>query len=405
MLPMLPLRRLIPALSLLMLASAQAAPVRVEFWHAMGNVQDKVGAYVYEFNKSQSTYEVVAVPQGNYRELFPKLQTALKTGKAPALVQLEFTQFPVLAQSGQLIDLSRMVDTVPDSLSGDIYPSVWKSGQINGKTYGLPWNISVPVLMYNAGALRSTGQPVPTTWAQLEMVSRAIKGHTTRRPLVIAADAWTYEANVLSRGGRLIENGAPTLNSPDSLEALTQLARMSATGLAQPRSLNEVAAGAFDFARGKNHFILASVANWTDAKKIPFLELGVAPFLCEKVGTCAVPLGGAALSMPKGTSAQEQAGALAFWQFLMEPKRLADWVSVTAYVPPRRAAVPLLDGWYKQNESIREAHAQISRAVPRPTNPEYSSWIPLIEAAITKATTGKATAKAALDEAQHLAAK
>lgn len=396
------MRFLLPLVSLSLLASAQAAPVRVEFWHAMMGVQDTVNGYARDFNKAQDQFEIVPVGQGNYRELLPKLQTALKTGKAPAMVQLEFTQFPRLAESGQLLDLTRSVGNLPDALFNDFYPAVWKSGQYGGKTYGLPWNVSVPVLMYNAGAIKRAGVSFPNTWTGLEAASRSL-ATGGKRPLVAAADAWTFEANVLSRGGSLVSGTQPNLNSPDALEALTQLARMSAAGQAQPRTLGEATRAAFDFARGQNIFVLASVANWTDARKVPFFNLGIAPFPCEKPGACTVPLGGGTLVIPKGTSAQEQAGALAFWQYLMEPARVAGWVQTTAYAPPRKAAVPLLEGWYSKNPQMRAAHAQMSRAVPRPSTPDYAEWVTLLEEAITKATTGKMSAKAALDEAQKQA--
>ncbi|MCD0162349.1 ABC transporter substrate-binding protein, partial [Deinococcus sp. 6YEL10] len=73
------------------------------------------------------------------------------------------------------------------------------------------------------------------------------------------------------------------------------------------------------------------------------------------------------------------------------------------YAPPRRAAVPLLEGWYARNPQLRAAHAQMNRAVPRPTTPEYAAWTVLLEDAMQKATTGKLSAKAALDEAQRQA--
>ncbi|MBB6017293.1 ABC transporter substrate-binding protein [Deinococcus radiopugnans] len=385
-------------------SSAQAAPLRLEFWHAMTGVQDTVNGYAQAFNKAQSAYEIVPVSQGNYRELQPKLEAAIRAGTPPALAQVEFTQFPALAAGGQLLDLTSAVAALPGGLTGDFYPAVWKSGQFGGRQYGLPWNVSVPVLMYNAGALKKAGVKAPGSWAELEAAAARLAGGS-KRPLVAVADAWTFEANVLSRGGALVDGTKPALNSPDAVEALTQLARMSAAKTAQPRTLNDATRAAFDFARGQNVFALASVANWIDARKLPFFDLGIAPFPCEKPGACSVPLGGATLSVPRGNSAAAQAGALAFWQFLNEPARLANWVQVTAYAPPRKAVTPLLEGWYTKNPQLRAAHAQLNRAVPRPAVPAYEGWTRLLEDAINRATTGKQSARAALDEAQRQALK
>ncbi|WP_216319586.1 ABC transporter substrate-binding protein [Deinococcus aestuarii] len=394
------MRRLSLPLSLLLAASAQAAPLRIEFWHAMD--QGAVTASTQAFNRSQSAFEIVPVAGGNYRELNDKLQAALGAGKAPPLAQVEFTRFARLAADGRLTDLSRLTGALPGDLTRDLYAPVWRAGEVGGKRFGLPWNVSVPVLMYNAGSLRRSGAAVPGTWAEVEAVSRQLATRG-RRPLVAAADAWTFEANVTSRGGSLVVNGRPNLNGPEAVEALTQLARMSAAGLAQPRRLSEATRGAFDFARGQNVFVLASVANWTDARKLPFFQLGIAPFPCGGAGGCTLPLGGAHLVVPQGASPQEQAGALAFWQFLMEPARLAEWVKATAYAPTRRSVTPLLNDWYAKNPQIRAAHAQLDRAQPRPTAPAFEQWTFSLEDAISQATTGKLSAKAALDEAQRRA--
>ncbi|MDV6373540.1 extracellular solute-binding protein [Deinococcus arenicola] len=398
------MRLLAPLSALLLLSAASAAPLRLEFWHAMTGVQDTVSGYAAAFNKSQSAYEIVPVSQGNYRELQPKLDAAIRAGRPPALAQVEFTQFPALAAGGQLLDLTGAVNALPGSLTTDFYPAVWKSGQLGGKFYGLPWNVSVPVLMYNAGALKRAGVKAPDTWTELEAAAAKLAGGS-KRPLVAVADAWTFEANVLSRGGLLVDGTKPALNSPDAVDALTQLARMTAARTAQPRTLNDATRAAFDFARGQNVFALASVANWIDARKLPFFDLGIAPFPCEKVGACTVPLGGATLSVPRGNTAAAQAGALAFWQFLNDPARLAGWVQTSAYAPPRRAVTPLLEGWYTKNPQLRAAHAQLNRAVPRPPVPAYEGWTRLLETAIDGATNDKLSAKAALEEAQRQALK
>ena len=389
---------------MLLLPAAEAAPVRIEFWHAMDGVQGKVAEYARQFNASQERYEVVPVSKGNYRELQPALTKAIGAGNAPALAQLEFTQIAPMVAAGQLADLSQEDNTLSPDLLKDFYAPAWKAGEVNGKRFALPWNLSVPVLMYNAGSLRRAGVNPPATWTEVEAASKRLASGG-KRPLVAAADAWTFEANVLSRGGSLVMGAGPNLNGPEAVEALTQLSRMSAAGQAQPRTLGEATRAAFDFARGQNLFVMASVANWTDARKVPFFQLGIAPFPCEKAGACTVPLGGGALVVPRGASAQQQAGAVAFWAFLMEGSRLADWVKTTAYAPPRRSVTPLLSDWYRQNPQIKVAHAQMERAAPRPNLASYGVWTTALEDAIWKAVTGKATAQAALNEAQSKAKK
>ena len=386
-------------LSLTLAVSASAAPVKIAFWHSMEGVKDVVAGYAKDFNASQDAYEVVPASVGNYRETPAKLQAAIKAGTAPVLFQAEFTYFNKLVGDGQLANLDRYEAGLDAGFVKDFYPAVWKAGEVGGVRYGLPWNVSTPVLFYNARALRQAGAGVPKTWTELEATSNRLK--SGRRPYLTIADAWTFEALVSTRGGRLVVNGKPTFDSPEAVAALDQLARMVKGGSAQARTLNEAVGAAFDFTRGQNLMVAASIANWTDFQKLPFLELGAAQFPCEKV--CTVPIGGANLGIVKGSSAQEQAGALAFWKFLMEPARLADWVKATAYVTPRRSVQASLDGYYAKNPYRKAAYDQMDDTVPRPTAPEYYVWQKYLEDAIHKASTGQMTALAALQEAQRKA--
>ena len=386
-------------LSLALTASAVAAPIKIAFWHSMEGVKDVVAGYAKDFNASQDAYEVVPASVGNYREAPAKLQAAIKASNAPVLFQAEFTYFNKLVGDGQLANLDKYEAGLDAGFVKDFYPAVWKAGEVGGVRYGLPWNVSTPVLFYNARALRQSGAAVPKTWSELEATAGRLKAG--RRPLLTIADAWTFEALVSTRGGRLVVGGKPTFDSPEAVAALEQLSRMVKGGSAQARTLGEAVGAAFDFTRGQNLMVAASIANWTDFQKLPFLELGAAQFPCEKV--CTVPIGGANLGVVKGSSPQEQAGALAFWKFLMEPARLADWVRATAYVTPRRSVQGSLDGYYAKNPYREAAYDQMDDTVPRPTAPEYYVWQKYLEDAIHKASTGQTTALAALQEAQRRA--
>jgi ABC-type glycerol-3-phosphate transport system substrate-binding protein len=378
---------------------AAAAPVQITFWHSMDGVKDVVAAYARDFNASQSQFLVVPTSAGNYRETPARLQAAIKAGNAPVLFQAEFTYFNKLVGDGQLAALDKLTAGLPGDLVKDFYPAVWKAGDVGGVRYGLPWNVSTPVLFYNAKALRQAGATVPKTWTELEATASKLKAG--RRPYLSIADAWTFEALVSARGGKLVVSGKPTFDSPEAVAALDQLSRMVRGGSAQTRTLGEAVGAAFDFTRGQNLMVAASIANWTDFQKLPFLELGAAQFPCEKV--CTVPIGGAELGVVKGASFQEQAGALAFWRFLMEPARLADWVKATAYVTPRRSVQASLDGYYAKNPYRKAAYDQMDDTTTRPTAPEYYTWQKYLEDAIHKASSGQMTPLAALQEAQRRA--
>lgn len=381
--------------------SASAAPVKITFWHSMESVRDLVQRYADEFNRSQNQYEVVPVVVGNYREAEPRLQTAIKAGNAPVLFQAELTYFTKLAEEGRLADLERFEKTLGADLIRDFYPAVWNAGEYEGKRYGLPWNVSTPVLYFNASALRRVGVQPPRTLAEFEAAAKRLGGRG-KKPFLAVADAWTFEGLVAANGGTVVKDGRPNFTSAEVVAAMEFLARMTREGTAVGRTLDEAPRAAFDFVRGVNSLAFASVANWPEFQKLAVLfELGATPMPCAS--KCAVPIGGAELVILKDASAQEQAGAFAFWKYLMEPKVLENWVQSTFYVTPRRSVQPLLQDFYSKNGYRAAAFSQLENAVPRPTAPGYATWRGFLEEAIVRVTKEGVAPRAALEDAQKKA--
>ena len=229
------------------------------------------------------------------------------------------------------------------------------------------------------------------------LTARGVKGW------IAFADSWQFEQMVLSRGGSVVtEDGKPNFTSKEVVEALEFMRDRVREGSAVPRNLGETRFAILDFVRTKAGMAIASIANWPDI--LPFsvaFELGVAPL--PRGTKTIVPFGGAQLVVTKDSSAEEQAGAFAFWQFLMEPKNIVTWTKASYYVPVRRSALPQLADWYKQNPYRKVAFEQFDEAVSRPRVPGYAVWKTFLEEAIEKAAKGAAEPRAALEEAQKRA--
>lgn len=393
--------RLLFASLALALGSAHAAPVKITFWHSMDGSRDLVARLAADFNRAQSQYEVVPVVAGDYREAPAKLEAALKAGNPPALFQAELTYFPKLVADGRLANLERFENTLSPEVVQDFYPAVWAYGDLGGKRFGLPWNVSTPTLFYNARALRRAHQAPPKTYAELEATARALSGRGKRGFLAVA-EAWTFEQIVAANGGSVVKDGAPNFTSPEVVASLEFLTRMTRGGTASAHTVGEARRAAVDFVRGVDSMAVASVANWTDLGRLGvFIEVGAAPVPCA--AKCAVPFGGAQLVVLSSASAAEQAGAFAFWQFLMQPANLKTWVEGTLYLPPRKSVQPLLADFFKQNPQRQAVFAQLDYAVGRPRVPQYDTWRGFLEEAIAKAIKGGAAPRDALQEAQNRA--
>lgn len=377
------------------------AQVEIPFWHAMdGPAGRAIDQFAKEFNAKQRSFRVVPVYKGDYRDEESSLVSALRAGGAPVLYQAEVVFFPRLVAEGSVVALDDLVRALP--FENDLFDAAWEYGIIGGKRYGLPFNTSTPVLFFNENQLRAKGLKVPTNWKEFGEVARAMSSRQSKG-FIALTESWTFEAMVTSRGGNLVTpDGKPNFTSPQVVEALEFLQNLNRSGVISVRNLAEATFAQLDFVRTKGMMVFASIANWPAAENFSFaFKLGVAPVPREPDGK--VPLGGAQLVVVRGASPEQQRGAVEFWKYLMEPEVVARWVQASYYLPMRKSAEPLLEGFYKENPYRRVAFQQVGNAQPRPRVPQFAVWRNFLEEALEKTLKGNVPARQALEEAQRKA--
>ncbi|GAB5602997.1 ABC transporter substrate-binding protein [Thermus sp. FJN-A] len=379
------------------------AQTEVPFWHSMdGPAGRLLAAFAQEFNGRQGQYRVTPQYVGDYRDAETKLVAALRTGTGPVLFQAEISFFPRLVAEGRALALDPYL-SLDRAFVDDLFAPAWNYGLVEGRRFGLPLNTSTPVLFYNLDAFRAKGLKAPRNWKEFEETAKAL---TTRQAkgfiFVTDPQAWLFEAMVTSRGGSLVREGRPNFASKEALEALEMLHRLKEAGALSVRSMAESTFAQLDFVRTKGMMVMASIANWPAAENFSFaFALGVAPVPREPGGR--VPMGGAQLVVLKGASEAQVRGALEFWRYLMEPGNVARWVEASYYVPVRKSALPLLEGFYRENPFRKVAFEQIAQAQERPRLPLFSTWAGLLAEALEKSLKGGMPPQRALEEAQRKA--
>jgi ABC-type glycerol-3-phosphate transport system substrate-binding protein len=394
------MKKLWPLLFLLLPALAQ---VEVPFWHSMdGPAGRLLAAFAQEFAAKDGRYRVLPQYVGGYRDGETKLVAALRSGTAPVLFQAEISFFPRLVAEGRALALDPYLN-LERSFLEDLFEPAWNYGLLEGKRYGLPLNTSTPVLFYNLDAFRAKGLKVPRNWKEFEEAAKALTSRQAKGFIFVTdPQAWLFEAMVTSRGGNLVKDGKPNFTSKEALEALEMLDRLNRAGALSARSMAEATFAQLDFVRTKGMMVMASIANWPAAENFSFaFTLGVAPVPREPGGK--VPMGGAQLVVLKGASEAQVRGALEFWKYLMEPRNVARWVEASYYVPVRKSAIPLLEGFYRENPFRKVAFEQIAHAQERPKEPQFTAWASLLAEALERSLKGGVPPRKALEEAQRKA--
>lgn len=387
---------------LILLGSFTFAQTTITFWHSQVSTVETVNKLAAGFNAIQSEFVVEPVYTGTYPDSSIKLITAVSNDSGPVMFDAEVTVFAKLISENAVLPLNDLTASLSTNFIADIYPNLWNFGFVNNERYGLPWNMSLPVLFYNASLLKQRGVTPPHTWQDFEAAAKKLTTRQTKGYINVSL-AFIFETMVTTRGGHIItEEGKPNFNSSEAIEALAMLKRMTDARHVTNRTMAEIDVALVDFVRTKGMMAFASLAFWTEGQHYSIaFEPGAVPV---PMGTSQkVPFVGAQLVVMKGASETERLGAFKFWQFLMQPKNIATWVKASYYLPARQSAVPLLEDWYAEDNIRKLGLEQLEHAIDKPKVGEYAIWQDFLQEAIDKALKGRMSPEEALSEAQKRA--
>ncbi len=388
-------------LGLVALGSSSAQTV-IPFWHSQDATQDTIQQLADDFNASQSEYEIVPEYAGNYEDAAIQLVSSIGTRNQPVIFDAELSVFARLVQEGSLESLSDLVENVPAELVDDFYPALWSYGELDGERYGLPWNMSLPVLFYNATAFRQRGVEPPETWEEFVAAADRMTTRQTTGYIHVTA-ALVFETMVTTRGAQLVtDDGQPNFTSDAAVDALEMLQQIVNDDNAVVRTFSQLDVAVVDFVRTKGMMSIASIAFWPQGERYNIaFEPEAVPV--PRGSSQDIPLLGAQLVVIDGASEAQRRGAFAFWRFLVQPENVDTWVRESYFLPVRREAANLLEDWYAEDSVRRLGLDELEHAVARPRVGGYVIWQGYLEESLERALLRGADARAALAEAQRRA--
>ena len=329
-----------------------APAANITWWHAMSGVNgDALNKIVAGFNASQSKIKVEAIFQGTYDDLLAKLNTAIASNAAPALVQVYDIGQRYMYDSQQVVPMQAFIDRDKFDTSA-FEPAVINYYKYQDKLQSMPFNASTPVLYYNKDAFKEVGlDPAkpPVTFTEItdaakKLVKKDASGQTIRYGFGPSIYGWLFEQLMATSGALYADNG----NGRD--DRATKVVYNSAAGKAildwwkagvdggyfyNPGIDNDGAANSFN--AQKSAMYIESTARMrghitTIAGKFE-LGIGLYPRPDSKPATGGNIIGGASLYIMKSRPAAEQQAAWEFVKYAMTPAVQAQWQSDTGYYP------------------------------------------------------------------------
>ena len=327
----------------------------ITWWHAMSGVNgDALNKIVDNFNKSQSNIKVEAVFQGNYDDLLSKLNTALASKAAPALVQVYDIGQRYMYDSGEVVPMQAFIDRDKFD-TADFEPAVINYYKYQDKLQSMPFNASSAILYFNADAFKEVGldpaKPPQTfsevTEAAKKLTKKDSSGATIRYGFGPSIYGWLFEQWMAVSGALYADNGngrddraTKLVYNNEQGKALLDWWKAGVDGgyFANPGIDNDGAANAFN--AGKNAMYVESTARLRGSINAAKFTIGTGlyPRPDSKPAEGGNIIGGASLYIMKSRPAEEQQAAWEFVKYAMSAPVQAQWQSDTGYYPIRKSA-------------------------------------------------------------------
>ncbi len=388
-------------------------PTTVEFYFPVavgGPITKIVDEFAAGFMKENPDVTLKPVYAGSYTDTLTKVVTATKAGTGPQLAVLLSTDAFSLIDDELIVPFDGSPDN--DAWLRSFYPAFMANGQINGRTWGVPFQRSTIVLYYNKAAFAEVGldpEKPPTTWTEHAAFAAKLTKHegdrTTRWGVQIPATGFTYwllQAMVSEAGGAMA-NGDGTKTSftdPAVVTALQYWMDLNTVQKAHPPGIVDWGVTPRDFLEGRAAMIWHTTGNLTNIRSNAKFPFGVAMLPADKKR--GSPTGGGNFYMFKNNSPAQQAASVRFLKWVTMPERAAAWGIATGYVAtrPDAWATKTMQDYVAGFPAAAVARDQLQYAVPEFSTHDNQRVVTLLDDELQAALLGKKTAKQALEDAQ-----
>lgn len=381
----------------------------LQMWHAQKQQNEEaLKAIVERFNSTNPHYEVRLHNVGSYTDMFRMARARIQGGTLPDLCIAYESMVAEFMQASVVLPLDDYLNHPDYGLSkadqDDIFPPFLQSNryeEFGNQLLSFPFTKSLLMLYCNIDLLRSAGiERPPETWTEFVAQCRKVKAKTGGPAFAYSRDPSSFDAMVLSRGGKLatVADRRSGLDSSQAIEALAMLDTLVREGLA-----TVIALGSDDdrslFTKGKVAFILRSSTTRSYMEKDLVNPDGTDKFqwvmTCPPVGEgrpkLTVLYGGNILIFK--STPERQRGAWEFIKFFISPPITAEWSVKTGYLPVRRSAaeVPILRDYFAKGPRYRAAFDTIPFGVSEPNVAGWQAVREHIKTALSNVCMGRAT--------------
>jgi sn-glycerol 3-phosphate transport system substrate-binding protein len=365
-------------------------PVDILFWHGLSALNEEtLVALTERYNGSQSRVRVQIENQGSYVDAIAKYAQS-SPGDRPNLAMFPDYAAQRTIDSDTIVPIGACFEASGYDTSV-FQPSVLATYATEGVQWGMPFNVSDPVLYYNQTVFEAAGldpERAPQSLVELRQFSQQIvDSGAAAYGIALDSDSdggggWVIEQWMANAGALYADNGngrlAPAtrvlFDGETGVAMMTFVQQMVADGLAvyvgdnasgQDTLLklaDPTAPAAMALSSSASLGLVLDVVAGGLIQNVTVDDLGVGPL----PGPGAEPralVGGAAIYVVDDVNDAEIAAAWDFLSFLVSAEVQSEWAATTGYVPNRDDALAIepLASKYRDDPRFKVAYDQLAR--------------------------------------------
>lgn len=403
------------ALSFSTWASAQAVDLQFYFPVAVGGkAAETIQGLTDAYAKAHPDVNIDAVYAGSYQDTVAKAITASRGGNPPQLSVILSTDMFTLIDEDLIAPFDDYLTSDEDKkwISG-FYPAFMENSQTGGKTYGIPFQRSTPVLYWNKEAFKEAGldpETAPVTWEEMVAFGKKLtktdaSGNVTQWGVRIPSSGfpyWLFQGLAIENGVTLAnaEGNKTNFDDPKVVEALQYMVDLSTKDKVMAPGIIEWGSTPKAFFEGQTAMMWTSTGNLTNVRDNAPFEFGVG-MLPKKLQRGA-PTGGGNFYLFKGASEEQTKAAVDFVKWITAPEQSAKWTMATGYVAPRPETweTDTMKKYAEGFPQVLVARDQLEFAKAELSTYQNQRVTSIFNDALAAAITGQKTPEAALKEAQ-----
>lgn len=308
---------------------------------------------------------------GSYTALTQQVSADKAAGQQTDVAVAELQQLPLWKDSLGAQPLS------PTLLRASYDQRFVGLGKVGGTLYGIPQQVSIPVIIYNTSMLAKAGvdpASLTTTDGLLAAATKIKAALPGVQPIDLPTNGngrWYLDDLTASKDApTLSASGQPAFDSPQAAEAGAFLAQVGKLG---PQTADPNA-GLIRFGTKKTAIVGATIASVAQVRKILTQEgakgftVGVKPFPTLPGGTQHPVAGGNALVVLSKDACQREV-ATEYVVAMLSPDLVAKSAEAISYLPIDSAARTELAPFYAANPDLAALNSLIPSLSPAPQWP------------------------------------